>query len=132
MILLNKRRNTHSLVLEGEARALCPPAVDEADFLGVAEVVVREAEGAQGGALARGVVEALEADGGELLRAGAEAVGGRAGAAEDVVGEVEGGEGRAAGGGLEEDGGACARICQVCVEGLRETGRETSLPRKPM
>ncbi len=105
MILLNKC--TYSLVLEGEARALWPPAVGEGGLLGVGEVVVREAEGAQGGALARGVVEALEADGGELLRAGGEAVGGRAGAAEDVVGEVEVGEGRAAGGGLEEDGSAC-------------------------
>ena len=132
MILLNKRTNAYSLVLEGEARALCPPAVGEGGLLGVREVVVREAEGAQGGALAHGVVEALEADGGEPLRAGAEAVGGRARAAEDVVGEVEVREGRAAGGGLEEDGGACARICQVCVVGLRKTGREKSLPRKPM
>jgi hypothetical protein len=80
VILLNKRINAYSLVLEGEARALCPPAVDEADLLWLAEVVVREAEGAQGGALARGVVQALETDGGELLRAGAEAVGDRAGA----------------------------------------------------
>ena len=56
----------YSLVLEGEARAGGPPAVDEADFLWLREVVVREAEGAQGGALARGVVEALEA---ELARA---------------------------------------------------------------
>ena len=93
----------YSLVLEGEARAGGPPAVDEAELLWLREVVVREAEGAQGGALARGVVEALEADGGEPLRAGGEAVAGRARAAEDVVGEVEVREGRAAGGGLEED-----------------------------
>ncbi len=77
-------------------------------------------------------MEALEADGGEAVRAGGEAVRGRARAAEDVVGEVEGGEGRAAGGGLEEDGRACWRVLWSGLWVVWATQAEEILPRKPM
>jgi hypothetical protein len=106
------------VAVELEARALAAPAGGEGGELGVGEVVARELEGAEGGALAGGGEERVEAAGGlgeDVLLDGEVAVdggrvdgrdshAGRAHAADDVAGEVEAGEGRALGA-VEEQGG---------------------------
>ena len=106
------------VAVELEARALAAPGVGEGVELGVGEVVARELEGAEGGALAGGGEQSLEAAGGigeDVLldgevavdggaRTGDGAHAGRAHAADDVAGEVEAGEGRALGA-VEEQGG---------------------------
>ena len=103
-----------------EARALAAPGVGEGGELGVGEVVGGELEAGEGGALAGGGEEGLEAAGGlgedELLDGEVAVDGGlwlwrrahagRAHAADDVAGEVEGGEGRAAAAVVEQGGRA--------------------------